>query len=44
MDVAAVINSVRSESTLDIYLYGDEPIDERYPRYIPDASFVYANS
>ena len=28
-DIAAVIDSVRSELTSDVYLYGQEPIDER---------------
>ena len=43
-DVATVIDSVRSESTLDVYLHGHEPIDERYPKYTPDASFACADS
>ncbi|KAL2042631.1 hypothetical protein N7G274_004390 [Stereocaulon virgatum] len=43
-DIAAVIDSVRSESTSDVYLYGHEPIDERYPKYTPDASFARADS
>ena len=43
-DIAAIIDSVRSESTSDVYLYRHEPIDERYPKYTPDASFVRANS
>ena len=43
-DIAAVIDSVRSESTSDVYLNGHEPIDERYPKYTPDASFARADS
>ncbi len=43
-DIAAVVDLVRSESTSDVYLYGHEPIDERYPRHTPDASFAHANS
>ena len=39
-----MFDSVRSESTSDIYLYGHEPIDERYPKYTRDASFARANS
>lgn len=42
--IAAVIDSVRFESTSDVYLYGYESIDERYLKYTPDASFTRANS
>ena len=35
-DVAAVLALVRSESTSDVYLYGHEAIDERYPKHTPD--------
>lgn len=43
-DIAAVVDLVRSESTSDVYLYGFEPIDERYPKHTPDASFARADS
>ena len=43
-DVAAVLDLVRSESTSDVYLYGHETIDERYPKQSPDASFAHAHS
>ncbi len=43
-DIAAVLNLVRSESTSDVYLYGHEAIDERYPKHSPDASFAHAKS
>ncbi len=43
-DVAAVLALVRSESTSDVYLYGHEAIDERYPKHSPDASFAHAHS
>lgn len=43
-DVAAIVNQVRSESTSDVYLYGDEPINDRYPKHTPDASFAHADS
>ncbi|KAF6238837.1 hypothetical protein HO173_003344 [Letharia columbiana] len=33
-----------SESTSDVYLYGYEAIDERYPKHSSDASFAHANS
>ncbi len=43
-DVAAVLALVRSESTSDVYLYGHEATDERYPKQSPDASFAHAKS
>ena len=43
-DVAAIVDQVRSELTSDGYLFGDEPINDRYPKYIPDASFAHADS
>ena len=43
-DIATVLDLVRSESTSDIYLYGHEAINERYPKQTPDASFAYAHS
>lgn len=43
-DVAAVLALVRSESTSDVYLYGHEALDERYPKHTPDASFAHAYS
>ena len=43
-DLAAVVDLVRSESTSDVYLYGHEPIDGRYPKHTPDASFAHAGS
>ncbi len=43
-DVAVIVNQVRSESTSDVYLYGDEPINDRYFKYTPDISFVHADS
>ncbi len=43
-DIAAVLDLVRSESTSDVYLYGHEAIDERYPKHSPDASFAHAKS
>ena len=43
-DMTTVLDLVRSESTSDIYLYGHEDIDERYPKHTPDASFAHASS
>ena len=43
-DIATVLDLVRSGSTSDIYLYGHEAIDERYPKHTPDASFAHAHS
>ena len=43
-DIATVLDLVRSESTSDVYLYGHEAIDERYPKHSPDASFAHAKS
>lgn len=43
-DVATIVNQVRSESTSNVYLYGDEPINDRYPKHTPDASFAHADS
>lgn len=43
-DVAAIVDQVRPESTSDVYLYGDEPINDRYPKHTPDASFAHADS
>ena len=43
-DIAAALDLVRSESTSDVYLYGREPINERYPKHTPDASFAHADS
>ena len=43
-EIAVVIDLVRSESTSDVYLYGHEPINQRYPKHTPDASFAHARS
>ena len=43
-DIAAVLDLVRLESSSDVYLYGHEAIDERYPKHSPEASFAHANS
>ncbi len=43
-DIVAVLDLVRSESTSDVYLYGHEAIDERYPKHSQDASFAHAKS
>ena len=43
-EIAAVVDLLRSESTSDVYLYGHEPINERYPKLTPDASFAHADS
>ena len=43
-DIATVPDLVRSESTSDVYLYGHEAVDERYPKQSPDASFAHAHS
>ena len=43
-DIATVLDLVRSGSTSDIYLYGHEAIDERYPKHTSDASFAHAHS
>ena len=43
-DIATALDLVRSESTSDVYLYGHEAIDERYPKQSPDASFAHAHS
>lgn len=43
-DVAAIVDLVSSESTSNVYLYGHEPINERYPKHTPDASFAHADS
>ena len=43
-DIATVLDLVRSESTSDVYLYGHEAIDERYPKHTPDDSFAHASS
>ncbi len=43
-DVVVIVDQVRSELTSDVYLYRDEPINDRYPKYILDASFVHADS
>jgi len=43
-DVAAIVDQVRSESTSDVYLYGGKPINDRYPKHTPDASFAHADS
>ncbi len=43
-DVAAIVDQVRSASTSDVYLYGDEPINDRYHKHIPDASFAHVDS
>ena len=43
-DIAAVLDLVKSESNSDVYLYGHEAIDERYPKHSPDVSFAHAKS
>ncbi len=44
INIATVINFVRSEATSDVILYGHRPTNGRYPKRSPDASFAHADS
>ncbi len=43
-EVTAVVDLVRFEVTLDVYLYGYSSVDKRYPKHTLDASFIRADS
>ena len=44
INTTIVINSVRSEATSDVVLYGHRPIHGRYPKRSREASFAHADS
>lgn len=43
-DIVAVLNLIKLESSSNVYLYGHEAINERYPKHSPNASFAHVKS